>query len=78
MTAFRVGDVVEVGEPDFRFGTGKLIIRVTRIGGHLHLADGVWLDLDGLELRADGTQLGSQPRHASVRVGAVRVWRGSS
>jgi hypothetical protein len=76
MTAPKVGDVIEVGEPDYRYGTGNLILRVTQIGRHVRAADGEWLDLDGLELRTDGTQLGSQPRHASVRVDGVRIWRG--
>jgi hypothetical protein len=76
MTAPKLGDVIEVGEPNYRYGTGKLILRVTQIGRHVRAADDEWLDLDGLELRADGTQLGPQPRHASVRVAAVQIRRG--
>ncbi|MDG4798826.1 hypothetical protein [Micromonospora sp. WMMD1082] len=76
MITLKVGDVIEVDDRDYNYGTGKLIMRVTRIGSRTRTANGEWLDLDGLQLRPDGTQLGPQPRHAAVRVGAVRVRRG--
>lgn len=75
MAALKIGDVIEVDESDYKYGTGRLILRVTTIGGRQCTADGDWIDLDGLELRADGTQLGAQPRHAAVRVKALRVVR---
>ena len=75
MSKLKIGDVIDVGERD-KFGTGRLILRVTKIGGRQSMADGDWVDLDGLELRADGSQLGVQPRHAAVRVTALRVRRG--
>lgn len=76
MITVKLGDVIEAGDRDYKYGTGPLILRVTRIGGRQRTADGEWLDLDGLELRSDGSQVGSQPRHADVRVTAMRVWRG--
>jgi hypothetical protein len=75
MITLKIGDVIEVDEQHYMYGTGKLIMRVTRIGDRTRAADGEWLDLDGLELRADGSQLGSEPRHAAVRVGAVCIRR---
>lgn len=75
MTALRLGDVIDVGDADYRYGTGRLIMRVTTIGSRRGTTDGGWLDLDGLELLPDGTQLGVQPRHACIRVTALRNQR---
>jgi hypothetical protein len=75
MTTLRLGDVIAVDDKDYKYGTGRLILRVTTIGSRQSRADGDWLDLDGLELRPDGTQLGVQPRHAAVRVTALRHQR---
>ena len=75
MTTLRLGDVIAVDDRDYRYGTGRLILRVTTIGNRQSTADGDWLDLDGLELRPDGTQLDIQPRHAAVRVAALRNQR---
>lgn len=76
MAELNVGDVIEVDDGDYRYGTGRLIMRVTTIGNRQCTIDGDWVDLDGLDLRADGTQLGAQPRHAVVRVNALRIRRG--
>jgi len=73
MTTFEVGDVIAMDDRDYKYGTGRLILRVTRIGYRTYAADGEWLEVDGLELRPDGTQIGRQPRRAAVRVGTVRV-----
>jgi hypothetical protein len=37
------------------------------------VGDDEWLHLEGLTLRADGTQLGQSPRPALVRMRAVRI-----
>jgi hypothetical protein len=77
MATLKIGDVIEVNDDrDYRYGVGPLFLRVTRIGGRQRVADGEWLDLDGLELRSDGSQVEPQPRHAEVRVTALRMWRG--
>jgi len=76
MTTLKIGDVIDIDDRDYKYGTGRLILRVTKIGNRQTTADGEWVDLDGLELRADGTQLGVRPRHAVVRVNALRVRRG--
>jgi hypothetical protein len=72
MTMLKLGDVIDVNDRDYKYGTGRLILRVTTIGDRQRAADGEWVDLDGLELRPDGTQLGVQPRHAVIRVAALR------
>ena len=76
MTKLKIGDVIDVEDRDYRYGMGRLILRVTKIGERTALADGEWVDLDGFELRSDGAQLLPQPRHAAVRVSALRIWRG--
>jgi hypothetical protein len=64
MTTLKVTDVIDVGERDYMYGTGRLILRITKTGGRQRLPDGEWLDPEGLELRPDGTQIGQRPRHA--------------
>ncbi|WP_213455258.1 hypothetical protein [Rhizomonospora bruguierae] len=78
MTTLRIGDVIEVDDRDYRYGIGPLILRLTRIGQRQHTADDAWLDLEGLELRRDGTQICQQPRPVSVRVSGVRLRPGGS
>jgi hypothetical protein len=75
MTGVKIGDVIDLGDQDYKYGTGRLILRVTAIGSQQSTADGDWIDLDGLELRPDGTQLGAQPRQVGVRVTALRNQR---
>jgi hypothetical protein len=75
MSALKLGDVIDVAERDYMYGTGRLVLRLMTIGDKHRLADGEWLDVDGLELRTDGTQLGPRPRHVLVRLNAVRVRR---
>lgn len=69
----KLGDVISVAEPDYQYGTGHLILRITTIGGTRRFPDGDWLDLDGLQLRADGTQIDQRPRHVAVRTSALHV-----
>ncbi|MFC7548003.1 hypothetical protein [Plantactinospora sp. GCM10030261] len=67
-----VGQVVHIPEPDYRYGTGELILRVTAVGQVEQLADGPWLDLSGIELGEDGTSRRPYPRKALVRLSALR------
>jgi hypothetical protein len=73
MATLRLGDVIEVDDRNYRFGIGPLILRVTMLGDPKRAADGEWLDLEGLELRRDGSQISQQPRPVSVRVRGVRL-----
>jgi hypothetical protein len=73
MTVPQLGDVIEVGDQDYMYGTGHLTLRVTRIGDHVRVHDDEWLNVEGLALRADGTQLSPNSRPALVRVRAVRI-----
>lgn len=75
MTKLEIGDVIDLEDRDYKYGTGRLILRVTTIGSRQRTADGDWVDLDGLALRPDGTQLDVHPRHAAVRVTALRNQR---
>ena len=73
MTFPQLGDVIEVGDQDYMHGTGHLVLRVTRIGDRVRLHDDEWLKVEGLALRADGTQLDPNPRPALVRMCALRI-----
>jgi hypothetical protein len=75
MIALKTGDVLDLSDEDYKYGTGRLILRVTRISGRTTAADGEWVDLEGSELRSDGTPLGPLLRHALVRVAALRRFR---
>jgi hypothetical protein len=78
MATLRIGDVIEVRDDrDYRYGLGPLKLRVTRIGQREHESDGDWLDLEGLQLRQDGTQISQQPRPVSVRVRGMRLQPGT-
>jgi hypothetical protein len=68
-----VGDVVRVEEPDYRYGAGPLLLRVTAVGGVQREPDGAWLNLRGYQLRSDGRETGLPERYALVRVAAIRV-----
>jgi len=73
VTALQIGDVIEVNDDrDYRFGIGPLFMRVTMLGQQ-RTADGEWVDLEGLELRRDGSQISQHPRSVSVRVPGVRL-----
>ena len=67
----RPGDVIRIEEPDYLYGVGPLILRVTMVG----LVEGMWLNLQGIALRADGSQLRAEPRYAFVRAAAIRRYQ---
>jgi hypothetical protein len=66
MTALRIGGVIEVDKRDYKYGTGKLVLRVSRIGNRSHAADvvvedggsEVRLNLDGPKDVVDGRLYG--------------------
>ena len=73
MATLSAGDVISIGEDHYMYGTGNLRLRVTEIG-HVQCFDGDdWLNLRGLQLRSDGSQLSEAPRYALVRLKAIRV-----
>ena len=73
MTApIKPGDVLQVNEPDYKYGTGILRLRVSKVGSAQRLPDGEWVDLEGFTLRADGSHLATEPRHVLVRISSLR------
>jgi hypothetical protein len=68
----KVGDVVRLDEPDYKYGKGRLLLRVTAIGEAHREPDGIWLQLHGVQLRANGDFDGPE-RYALVRLAAVRL-----
>ena len=61
------GPVIALAEPDYRYGTGPLRIRIERVDWpHPDHHDGeVWYGVDGIELSDDGREV--QRRHALVK-----------
>lgn len=53
----KVGDVLALDHRDCCYGQGTLHLRVTKVGAVVQLRDGPRLELEGIELRADGSQL---------------------
>src|SRR2546430_15052881 len=68
-----VGDVLHIYEPDYLYGIGILRLRVTKVGTVQRLGGNDWVDLEGMTLRPDGTELSSPPRHAVARGSALRT-----
>jgi hypothetical protein len=68
----RPGDVIRVGEPDYRYGVGLLILRITEVGELEQRSGGAWVHLHGVELRPDGGARESESRPVVVRVSAGR------
>ena len=68
----KVGDVLHINEPDYLYGAGPLRLQVTKVGAVQQLGGHPWVDVEGLMLAADGTPRSQQPRHAVVRVSALR------
>ena len=67
-----VGDVVRAEEPDYRYGTGPLLLRVTAVGGFQRGPDGVWLEVRGHQIEGNG-HLGASERYAWVRLAAIQI-----
>lgn len=66
-----VGDVIHVGEPDYLYGRGPVNLRITQVDAVERHADGLLLQLYGVELGADGREKNARPRGALVRVRAL-------
>lgn len=66
------GELLRVEEPDYLPGVGPLRLRVTAVGLVERQADGWWLNLRGVALRADGTAVSARERYVLVRVDAVQ------
>lgn len=63
------GEVLQLGEDDYKFGVGTLTLRVSaalRVERH---ADGLWLAVRGVEIRWDGTD--GKTRDVLVRMTAL-------
>jgi hypothetical protein len=72
MPPLKPGDVIHVEETDYMYGVGPLILRVTAVGRAEQLTDGPWVNLMGIPLRADGSQLRAEARFATVRLAGIR------
>ncbi len=68
----RVGDIVRAEEPDYRYGTGPLLLRVTAVGGVQHEPDGIWQEVRGRTIGWDG-RVEANERYAWVRLAAIRI-----
>lgn len=64
-----VGRTLKLGEDDYRFGLGVLVLRVTSIIHLRQLSDGLWLYLRGTAVRPDGRD--GQQRQVLVRLAAL-------
>ncbi|WP_159079277.1 MULTISPECIES: hypothetical protein [unclassified Plantactinospora] len=64
------GDVLQFAESDYCYGTGPLVLRVTRVGADLGRYPRLeWLSLRGVELRGDGSA--GPERQVLVRTSAL-------
>lgn len=75
MPEIKDGDVIEVPEGFWAFGTGVLRLRVTAAGPPRRRDGGiVWQELQGVELDSLGRDRSYLPRTATVRLDRV-CWR---
>jgi hypothetical protein len=65
-----IGDVIKVGEADYRYGTGELHMRVTHVPKEIDTRGLEWVQLMGVEIRWDGSD--GKHRNAWVRVAGLR------
>lgn len=63
-----VGALIEVSEPDYCYGSGRLRLRVTAVGPPFRWLDrDWWQDVRGVEIHWDGRELAERPAHVRVR-----------
>ena len=62
------GDVLHLGDEDYRFGVGPLILRVTEVLQMQRLSDGPWLAVRGVTITWDGRD--GDERQVLVRLDA--------
>lgn len=67
----KVGDVIRVEEPDYPYGVGPAMLEITGVGVVERLADGWWLNLRGVAVRAGGARRSSCERYVLVRLAAL-------
>lgn len=65
----KVGDIIRLEEPYYRYGTGPLILRLTAVPVRFNNST-EWFEAMGIELRNDGLEL--QPRRAVILLQAVK------
>ena len=63
-----VGEFIRLKEPDYCYGRGDLVLRVTAVPARL--VDPEWVDIKGIEIYWNG-QRGNE-REVRVRVAALR------
>ena len=68
----QVGDVVQLPEAHYLYGSGVLTMRVTAVGADLEKYPSLeWVGLKGTEIRWDGSD--GEERQVMVRVGILLV-----
>ena len=66
--------VIAVEEPNYRYGTGRLLLRITSLGARHREHDGLWLQLRGHEVDPTGRE-DPRERHAVVRLHGITMSR---
>jgi hypothetical protein len=66
------GTVIAVEEPNYRYGTGRLLIRITSVGARHREHDGLWLELRGHEVAPTGRE-DPRERLAVVRLHGITI-----
>jgi hypothetical protein len=63
------GVVLHLGEEDYRFGVGPLVLRVTEVLEMQRLSDGPWVAVRGVTITWDGRD--GDERQVLVRLDAI-------
>lgn len=72
----QVGDVLEVLDGHYCYGSGLLLLRVTEVGEGWQRDNEFWQELRGIQLHEDGsTPPAALPRYVIVRLSGARLRR---
>jgi hypothetical protein len=68
------GDILKILETDYLHGLGDLVLRVTEVRSVEWLSDGDWLDITGVQLGWNGSDIGE--RQVLVRLSSLSKRQG--
>lgn len=66
----RVGDLIRIPEPDYCYGVGELLMRITGVPASAHIPGLEWIELTGAPLGYRGRE--GVTRSALIRASALR------
>ncbi len=66
----QVGDVIEVGKPDYCYGMESMTLRITDIRGLVYRDNGPCVSVDAVPLWPDGSE--GETGYVQIRIAGIR------